>query len=161
MVGTYAAKLVDTSKALQSQSLDVLDSDAAYGCFWGAGARLAPADLQAILADDKLLMSLGVMIESSATTDVDNDTTVEPVARRDLFSGIYHTYADGSTTEDWSTETRTEFKTKLRTTVRSMLSTPGAKVWHVTYSPDWTDDVWMSADPSTGEVKVVVQGGDC
>jgi hypothetical protein len=160
-VGTFDARLVKASAALQP-TIDDLDQNASYGCMWAEGARLAPADLAAVLADKTLIYQLAITLESNGhVREVDDTMSVDTVPRSKLYTGIYHLYSDGSTLEDWPADKRTTFKAALRTTVRSMLSTPTAKAWHFVWSPDYTDDSWFSADPTTGEVKLVTQGGDC
>jgi hypothetical protein len=144
-------------KQLQTQ-VDVLDSNAGYGCFYAMAGSVAPADLARAMGDQKQLTALLAAVESGGA-DTASDLPLVTVARGALFSDVLQEQAFGSTTEE--RKRRANFIPSLRTVVRSMISTPGAQVFHLTIDGDATDEAFIAADPTTGEIKVLVQGGDC
>ncbi len=150
------------SKSLQAQGLDVLEEHAYGGCISGGAVRMSPSDLQDILASQESLerLAYAAIWAQEITDETGDEFTSEAVARRDRFSSVLARDIDAPLTE-WSQEDRDAFKPALRITVRSMLSSSSAKVWHVSWSPDWTDEMWISADPGTGIVKALLHGGDC
>ena len=157
-IGGVSATRYQLSKAMMDHGVGVLDTSTSFGCISGGAGKLAPADLQHILATPAKLQELAYAF---AYTDQHEqgaaDLSSEAVARKDLYSSIYSVESQ----EDWAPADRDAFKDALRTTVRSLLGSPTAKVWRVQYSPDYTDDNWMTADPATGVVKVLTHGGDC
>jgi len=146
------------SKAMQDHGVGVLDSSTSFGCISGGAGKLAPADLKHILATPAKLQELAYAF---AYTDLHeqgaDDLSSNSIARGSLYTSILSVESQA----DWPAEDRDAFKEALRTTVRSLLSSPTAKVWRVQYAPDYTDDNWMTADPATGIVKVLTHGGDC
>jgi len=77
-----------------------------------------------------------------------------------LFRNVYDHDAKSTTLADWSAGDRKSFEAALQIVVRSMLRAPTARAWHVEISQDWNDDAWVTIDPVSGEVDMIVHGGD-
>ncbi len=162
--GVSAARYNLSSEA--SAVVGDLEEHTSFGCYNGIGAKLAPADLKAIVADRDRLLSLInhlSLVNGSGMGDaIDPEIMkLQDVARGSLFTNIYEVDAESATLEDWPKSERDAYKSGIRIIVRSMLSSPTAKAVRFTYSPDWTDETWAAVDAETGEVKLVMHGGDC
>src|SRR5207302_20835 len=84
---------------------------------------------------------------------------VEELDRGDLFANVFDLNAGGTTQASWPDATRKSFEKALRVVVESMLISPAARVYHWSGAADddWGTDAWVTADPSSGIIKILIQ----
>jgi hypothetical protein len=160
-IGGLACETYALTAAMKTK-VETLDGSASYGGYYAWAAKFDPADLAPVIADDAKLSELVAAMTSDDATALTSTEglTIDSLTRGQVFGHVVDHDGESTTLEDWDAATRATFKSALRVVVRSMLSSPSARAWHVEISQDWTDDAWVSIDPSTGEVKMIVHGGD-
>ncbi|MDB4954909.1 MAG: hypothetical protein JWO36_2478 [Myxococcales bacterium] len=159
-VGGIAAKTFEVTADMKTKSIDVLDGDSSFGCTWAGAVEVAPADLAPILADEakrKTFFNAVVYTSPTPAPDENSTVTLSRIARGKVFADV----VGNESQEEWAADSQTRFKASLRILIKSMLQSYDARVWHVSISPDWTDDAWLSIDPKTGVIEFIVRGGDC
>jgi len=160
-IGGFSCETYELTAAMKTK-VDALDGSASYGGYYASAAKFDPADLQQVIGDDAKLSELIAAFASddaTALTSTDG-LTIDSLSRGQVFGNVVDHDGESLTLQDWDAATRAAFKSALRVVVRSMLASPNARAWHVEISQDWTDDAWVSIDPSTGVIEMIVHGGD-
>ncbi len=154
-----AAAVFPLSDSIEEQ-LAILGENAAYGCYSGAAARLAPADLKYLLASNaRRSMLASAVIMGESVSEAPEDTIIEGIARNQVFSRMYADVAVPGL--DWDEDEPPVFKATLRIVIRSLLSSSQAKAWQYTETYYSDDSSWVATDVSTGLVKLVTHNGHC
>jgi hypothetical protein len=159
-IGGIAAKTFEITADMQTKSINVLDGDSSYGCSWAGAVKVAPADLAPILADEakrKTFFNAVVYTSPTPAPEENSTVTLSQVARGKMFADV----VGNESQEEWAADSQARFKAALRISIKAMLQSYDARVWHVSISPDWTDDAWLSIDAKTGVIEFITRGGDC